>query len=189
MLTDNQQQLIDNLVSEFTQMNKPKGSSNNPLNAIFEEFSADKRKAIELEKIANVKIKALQEQARLDLNQLDEYFDELGYGEFSKLIDRTDESGGSYDKNIFKLLLEVRDGKGGLWGSITIDANISFERVKVGVIDVYSNHKLKYKIPGLLGNDEVSCSDINSLLASDTFKTRCQDFFRNVSRFIEYSTK
>lgn len=175
-LTENQQQLIDNLVSEFTQMNKPKGSSNNPFDAIFEESQEDKRQKDELDKLAEVKTKALSAEALERLKRIEGYLDELGFGEFTEIISGT---GGL---TIAKLELSVEKET-----SLTIYAFMECKSISIGRYHSHTNHRISYGISATYNSTR--WSDIDSLLNDSHFKTLLKDFFKRVDKFTEYSTK
>lgn len=174
-LTENQQQLIDQWVLEFTQMNESKISSNNPLSEIFEDFSSDKAKLNE-NRIKNKIIhKSLKDKILSNLNQIASYFDELGYSDFVEPIKGFDNE--SPDK--CWLSIKVFDRIRNIHADVIIFGTIVSDAFIIGEFLGYKNHRITYKI----GSESWYVSDINDIIKSESFIIGCKRFFNAVEKF------
>lgn len=174
-LTENQQQLIDQLVAEFTQMNESKISSNNPLVEIFEDFSSDKAKLNENRIKDKIICKALKDKILSDLNQIASYFNELGYSDFVEPIKGFD----SGNPNKCWLSIKVFDRIRNIHADVIIFGSIVSDGIVIGEFLGHKNHRITYKI----GSEMWYVSDINDIIKSQSFIIGCKKFFNAVERF------
>ena len=175
MLTQNQKEIIDQLKLQFEGMNKAKVSSENPLLEVWDKFNEDKETANHLQMVADAKILALQEKIIADLDKVTDYFDELGYGNF---IDFKV----SFTGAIGFARLQYSPGVNYHY-PIDIYGKIKTYNVKVGPFVVTKDASVYYQ----LGISDDTFGTIDSLLKSENFKNRANDFFKAVSRLKEYS--
>ncbi len=172
-LTTTQQEIIDNLISEFKQMNAPRVSSKNPFLDIREEFNSDKK--LYEENVAKVEAKSKVLHAKIieDFEMLANHFNELGYEglDLECLIDKSS----SYTTIRFRL---------GGSTFFSIDARIDYESKRFGEFHLKSKLKIVYEIA--YHTTTLKYSSIEELMESRVFR---QDAMRLIKRLEELKNK
>lgn len=162
-LTPNQSEIIHNLIEEFKQMNTSRVSEGNPLLAIFSEVQSNKIHCEELTKIGEARKRALLKEIGDDLQQLSDYFDELGFELEPIWNDSADSSSLSY---------RIRGEE-----MICIRGYINCDWERVGEYMYQVGHTIRYE---LKYRSSVCYNSLNGLIESDEFKKKVSFFLKHL---------